>query len=211
MVILTVSVFCFFCRFHFECEFIARLLRWCTESRYNLAIVSLLLAREPLDESTFCVNCFSLLLLFLFISSLNTPPGTKVKLLGTVHIKNGLLLLDDSKISVLGGVVEHMVEKWELQRVSFRFCVGWLTHFNEDTERLELLFWLIQSVIVLVLFLYVLLYLSSHWATSSFPAESGQTQSEQHWSRGWTPSLRAIWSGEVNRSDLTERAAPGCC
>lgn len=48
--------------------------------------------------------------------SLNTPPGTKVKLLGTVQIKNGLLLLDDSKISVLGGVVEHMVEKWELQR-----------------------------------------------------------------------------------------------
>lgn len=59
-----------------------------------------------------------------FISSLNTPPGTKVKLLGTVQIKNGLLLLDDSKISVLGGVVEHMVEKWELQRVSFHICNG---------------------------------------------------------------------------------------
>uniref|UniRef100_A0A3P8U4I2 Survival of motor neuron-related-splicing factor 30 n=1 Tax=Amphiprion percula TaxID=161767 RepID=A0A3P8U4I2_AMPPE len=39
-----------------------------------------------------------------------------VKLLGTVQVKNGLLLLDDSKISVLGGEVEHMVEKWELQR-----------------------------------------------------------------------------------------------
>ncbi|XP_008273745.1 tudor domain-containing protein 3 isoform X2 [Stegastes partitus] len=48
--------------------------------------------------------------------SLNTPPGTKVKLLGTVQVKNGVLLLDDSKISVLGGEVEHMVEKWELQR-----------------------------------------------------------------------------------------------
>ncbi|XP_071369154.1 tudor domain-containing protein 3 isoform X1 [Centroberyx affinis] len=48
--------------------------------------------------------------------SLNTPPGTKVKLLGTVLVKNGLLLLDDSKISVLGGEVDHMVEKWELQR-----------------------------------------------------------------------------------------------
>lgn len=59
---------------------------------------------------------------FFYISSLNTPPGTKVKLLGTVEIKNGLLLLDDSKISVLGGVVEHMVEKWELQRVSFHLC-----------------------------------------------------------------------------------------
>lgn len=45
-----------------------------------------------------------------------------MKLLGTVQIKNGLLLLDDSKVSVLGGVVEHMVEKWELQRVSFHSC-----------------------------------------------------------------------------------------
>ncbi|XP_072516912.1 tudor domain-containing protein 3 [Salminus brasiliensis] len=48
--------------------------------------------------------------------SLNTPPGTKVKLLGTVLMKNGLLLLDDSKIAVLGGEVDHMIEKWELQR-----------------------------------------------------------------------------------------------
>lgn len=53
--------------------------------------------------------------------SLNTPPGTKVKLLGIVQIKNGLLLLDDSKICVLGGEVDHMVEKWELQRVSVIF------------------------------------------------------------------------------------------
>lgn len=60
---------------------------------------------------------------FFFISSLNTPPGTKVKLLGTVQVKNGLLLLDDSKISVLGGVVEHMVEKWELQRVRVDFIM----------------------------------------------------------------------------------------
>lgn len=62
---------------------------------------------------------FSLLLFFYFILffSFNTPPGTKVKLLGTVQVKNGLLLLDDSKISVLGGEVDHMVEKWELQRV----------------------------------------------------------------------------------------------
>lgn len=40
-----------------------------------------------------------------------------MKLLGTIQVKNGLLLLDDSKISVLGGEVDHMVEKWELQRV----------------------------------------------------------------------------------------------
>lgn len=49
--------------------------------------------------------------------SLNTPPGTKVKLFGTIPVKNGFLLLDDSNICVLGGEVDHMVEKWALQRV----------------------------------------------------------------------------------------------
>ncbi|XP_039529672.1 tudor domain-containing protein 3 isoform X1 [Pimephales promelas] len=48
--------------------------------------------------------------------SLNTPPGTKVKLLGVVQVKNGILLLDDSKIAVLGGEVDHMIDKWEFQR-----------------------------------------------------------------------------------------------
>uniref|UniRef100_H3C1T4 Survival of motor neuron-related-splicing factor 30 n=1 Tax=Tetraodon nigroviridis TaxID=99883 RepID=H3C1T4_TETNG len=48
--------------------------------------------------------------------SLNTPPGTKVKLLGTIQVKNGFVLLDDSNISVLGGEVDHLVEKWEIQR-----------------------------------------------------------------------------------------------
>lgn len=62
-------------------------------------------------------------LLFFFFFSLNTPPGTKVKLLGTVQVKNGLLLLDESKISVLGGEVDHMVEKWELQRVRVDFLM----------------------------------------------------------------------------------------
>uniref|UniRef100_A0A8D0G2G8 Tudor domain-containing protein 3 n=1 Tax=Sphenodon punctatus TaxID=8508 RepID=A0A8D0G2G8_SPHPU len=48
--------------------------------------------------------------------SLNTPPGTKIKLSGIVEVKNGFLLLDDSNTLVLGGEVEHLVEKWELQR-----------------------------------------------------------------------------------------------
>ncbi|XP_068595040.1 tudor domain-containing protein 3 [Brachionichthys hirsutus] len=61
-------------------------------------------------------TCVGLEVKHLSKISLNTPPGTKVKLLGTVQVKNGLLLLDDSNISVLGGVVDHMVEKWELQR-----------------------------------------------------------------------------------------------
>uniref|UniRef100_A0A7M4FN32 Tudor domain-containing protein 3 n=1 Tax=Crocodylus porosus TaxID=8502 RepID=A0A7M4FN32_CROPO len=48
--------------------------------------------------------------------SLNTPPGTKIKLSGIVEVKNGFLLLDDNNIVVLGGEVEHLIEKWELQR-----------------------------------------------------------------------------------------------
>ncbi|XP_056134548.1 tudor domain-containing protein 3 isoform X2 [Lampris incognitus] len=61
-------------------------------------------------------NCVGLEIKHLSKISLNTPPGTKVKLLGTVLVRNGFLHLDDSKISVLGGEVDHMVEKWELQR-----------------------------------------------------------------------------------------------
>lgn len=67
------------------------------------------------------IHNFLLFVCFFFIFSLNTAPGTKVKLLGTVQVKSGLLLLDDSKISVLGGEVDHMVEKWELQRVRVNF------------------------------------------------------------------------------------------
>lgn len=62
------------------------------------------------------VTCTGLEFKQLSKISLNTPPGTKVKLLGNVQVKNGILLLDDSKIAVLGGEVDHMIEKWELQR-----------------------------------------------------------------------------------------------
>jgi len=68
-----------------------------------------------LETNTFIFIAISFI--FCLFCSLNTPPGTKVKLHGTVQVKNGFLLLDDSKISVLGGEVDHMVEKWELQRV----------------------------------------------------------------------------------------------
>ncbi|XP_041790113.1 tudor domain-containing protein 3 isoform X2 [Chelmon rostratus] len=78
-----------------------------------------MLRLQMTDGHTTCVG-----LEFKHLSkiSLNTPPGTKVKLLGTIQVKNGLLLLDDSKISVLGGEVDHMVEKWELQRSLAKHC-----------------------------------------------------------------------------------------
>ncbi|XP_013858478.1 tudor domain-containing protein 3 [Austrofundulus limnaeus] len=61
-------------------------------------------------------TCVGLEVKHLSKISLNTPPGTKVKLFGTIQVRNGFLLLDDSNISVLGGEVDHMVEKWALQR-----------------------------------------------------------------------------------------------
>lgn len=64
------------------------------------------------------LKCVLTLFFFFLCFSLNTPPGTKVKLSGAVDIKNGFLLLNDSNTTVLGGEVEHLIEKWELQRVS---------------------------------------------------------------------------------------------
>ncbi|XP_067842535.1 tudor domain-containing protein 3 isoform X1 [Heptranchias perlo] len=62
------------------------------------------------------VNCIGIEFSHLSKISLNTPPGTKVRLFGTVKIRNGFLLLNDANIFVLGGEVDHLIEKWELQR-----------------------------------------------------------------------------------------------
>ncbi|KAM5287760.1 tudor domain-containing protein 3 [Ctenodactylus gundi] len=62
------------------------------------------------------INCTAVEFRYLSKISLNTPPGTKVKLSGIVDVKNGFLLLNDSNTTVLGGEVEHLIEKWELQR-----------------------------------------------------------------------------------------------
>ncbi|KAL4690845.1 hypothetical protein H8959_013806, partial [Pygathrix nigripes] len=62
------------------------------------------------------ISCTAVEFSYMSKISLNTPPGTKVKLSGIVDIKNGFLLLNDSNTAVLGGEVEHLIEKWELQR-----------------------------------------------------------------------------------------------
>ncbi|KAM9321237.1 tudor domain-containing protein 3 [Gastrophryne carolinensis] len=62
------------------------------------------------------VVCTAIEFNYLSKVSLNTPPGTKIKLLGTVEVKNGCLLLDDANTVMLGGEVEPLIEKWELQR-----------------------------------------------------------------------------------------------
>uniref|UniRef100_A0A8C8RHX1 Tudor domain-containing protein 3 n=1 Tax=Pelusios castaneus TaxID=367368 RepID=A0A8C8RHX1_9SAUR len=67
-------------------------------------------------------SCMAIEYNYMSKISLNTPPGTKIKLSGIVEVKNGFLLLDDSNTVVLGGEVEHLIEKWELQRVKENFC-----------------------------------------------------------------------------------------
>ncbi|XP_006837655.1 PREDICTED: tudor domain-containing protein 3-like isoform X2 [Chrysochloris asiatica] len=62
------------------------------------------------------ISCTAVEFNYISKISLNTPPGTKIKLSGIVDIKNGFLLLNDSNTTVLGGEVEHLIEKWELQR-----------------------------------------------------------------------------------------------
>lgn len=54
--------------------------------------------------------------------SLSTPPGTKILLKnGPIKISNGFLLLSAKYIEVLGGRVEHLIEKWEALKITQRY------------------------------------------------------------------------------------------
>ncbi|XP_013185904.2 tudor domain-containing protein 3 [Amyelois transitella] len=49
--------------------------------------------------------------------SINTPPGTKLLLKNEgLEVVHGVIWLSPSVISILGGKVSHMIEKWELNR-----------------------------------------------------------------------------------------------
>ena len=54
----------------------------------------------------------------MFVFSLNIPPGTKLKIMANVMARNGFLLLTPAVVKVLGGHVDHMVEKWKASKVS---------------------------------------------------------------------------------------------
>lgn len=56
--------------------------------------------------------------------SLNTPPGTKITLKGSVKIVQGIMLLTSSNVQVCGGVVTGMIEKWESQRALAKYGTG---------------------------------------------------------------------------------------
>ncbi|XP_074650412.1 uncharacterized protein LOC141905443 isoform X2 [Tubulanus polymorphus] len=61
-------------------------------------------------------NCNGLILDNIDKLSLNTPPGTKLKLIGLVPVQHGFLLLNSLCAKILGGVVEKMVQTWELKK-----------------------------------------------------------------------------------------------
>jgi tudor domain-containing protein 3 len=53
--------------------------------------------------------------------SINTPPGTKIKLSPRIPVSNGLLRLEAGSLKVLGGRVEVLVEKWETSQKMAKF------------------------------------------------------------------------------------------
>ncbi|XP_077866957.1 tudor domain-containing protein 3-like [Saccoglossus kowalevskii] len=67
------------------------------------------------------INCQAIELKHIDRISLSTPPGTKIKLTGTISLQNGFLLLDTENTTVLGGIVEKLVTKWEVARSLARF------------------------------------------------------------------------------------------
>ena len=55
----------------------------------------------------------------MFIISTHTPPGTKVYLHGPIKIKSSLLILNPKTCEVLGGNVEHLIQKWKQSKVIY--------------------------------------------------------------------------------------------
>ncbi|KAK9509010.1 hypothetical protein O3M35_006426 [Rhynocoris fuscipes] len=61
-------------------------------------------------------SCTALEINSLPFLSLNTPPGTKLRLKGEIVITSGILHLNSSNVELLGGVVSNLVEKWNMNR-----------------------------------------------------------------------------------------------
>jgi hypothetical protein len=48
-----------------------------------------------------------------YLSSLDTAPGVKLLLKGSIKVKQSSLLLNNQVCQVLGGMVEHLYNKWK--------------------------------------------------------------------------------------------------
>lgn len=69
------------------------------------------------------LNFFKIIFWFLiyYFNSIETPPGTKLLLKGTVKAKTSSLLLTNASCQVLGGIVEQIYKKWKTNRVYIQF------------------------------------------------------------------------------------------
>lgn len=80
-----------------------------------------MLLLELTDGSTYCS---AIELDHLTTLSVNTPPGTKILLKGTIKIFQGMLVLTSSTMKICNGVVAAMVEKWEHERTMAKYAKG---------------------------------------------------------------------------------------
>ena len=55
--------------------------------------------------------------LLVCVCSTQTPPGTKVLLLHKVEVQKGFILLDKHSLKILGGNVDHLIQKWTVTKV----------------------------------------------------------------------------------------------
>lgn len=56
--------------------------------------------------------------------SVNTAPGTKVLLKNNIKLVQGILMLNAQSLSVLGGHVALMYDKWETTRTLSKYAKG---------------------------------------------------------------------------------------
>ncbi|VDO18677.1 unnamed protein product, partial [Heligmosomoides polygyrus] len=56
--------------------------------------------------------------------SSDTPPGTKLLITGAVPIECGFVLLSPKNVTVVGGRVDSLIEKWTIERVCY--SIGFL-------------------------------------------------------------------------------------
>lgn len=60
--------------------------------------------------------------------NLKTAPGTKLLLKGNVKLNQGMLMLGPQHISVCGGHVAVLFDKWEISRTLSKYAKGMQTH-----------------------------------------------------------------------------------
>ena len=74
-------------------------------------------------------------MIIYLLFSLNTAPGSKIKLKVTTAVEHGFLMLNNKNTQLLGGRVDKLAEGWELKKVfitatgrSSLKCIFWMVN-----------------------------------------------------------------------------------